>query len=52
MNDTEAKPSYWTHGDPPQVHDWQYLGKIAQAYRCAVCGIRVSKVDLKKETDA
>jgi hypothetical protein len=42
--------SPWTcpNGEP---HEWQYLGKTAQAYRCKRCQIVSSKADLKTATD-
>lgn len=33
-------------------HDWEYLGKALQAYRCNACDLRVSKAALKGATDA
>ena len=44
----------WTHGTgaAKRPHEWQYLGRAAQAYRCPVCQHRVSKAELKAETDA
>jgi len=46
--------SIWTHDVDGIVrpHEWQYLGKKAQSYRCAVCQVVVTKAHLKAETDA
>ncbi len=44
--------NYWTHGDPPAAHAWRYLGKTLKIYHCVVCDLRVSKADLKANTDA
>lgn len=46
--------SIWTHDVDGTVrpHEWQYLGKKAQAYRCAICQHRVTKAELKAGTDA
>jgi len=51
---TTETTSIWTHGTgaAKRPHEWQYLGRKAQEYRCAVCQLRVSKTDLKAETDA
>jgi len=51
---TTEKINYWTHGTAanPQLHQWRYLGRRAQAYHCVVCDLRVSKADLKENTDA
>lgn len=48
------KVNYWTHGPATnkRPHEWRYLGRVAQAYQCAVCELRVSKGDLKEATDA
>ena len=44
----------WTHGtgNGERPHEWQYLGRKAQAYRCGVCQLRVTKTEMKAETDA
>lgn len=44
----------WSHDVDGTVrpHEWQYLGRKAQAYRCVVCLKRVSKAELKEGTDA
>ena len=44
----------WTHGTGNQqaVHAWEYLGRKAQEYRCKVCQSRVTKAEMKEETDA
>ena len=46
--------NYFTHGSGNNVrqHEWQYLGRLAQAYRCNVCQLRVTKTELKANTDA
>jgi len=51
---TTKAVNYWTHdvGAGPMPHLWAYQGRKAQAYRCVVCQLRVSKADLKGETDA
>ena len=51
---TSEKVNYFTHGTDanPRQHEWQYLGRVAQAYRCNVCQLRVSKAELKANTDA
>lgn len=33
------------------VHEWTYLGKLRQEYRCNKCGDTITKDRLKKETD-
>ena len=33
-------------------HVWQYKGKLAQAYVCLQCDLRVTKAALKEATDA
>jgi len=33
-------------------HNWEYKGKLAQAYVCIDCDLRVSKSELKEATDA
>lgn len=33
-------------------HVWEYKGKLAQAYICLDCDLRVSKAGLKGATDA
>jgi len=37
------------NGDP---HDFEYRGRVAQAYRCKRCQVVISKSDLKAATDA
>jgi len=51
---TAETVNYWTHGTGSAVrpHEWRYLGKVAQAYHCVVCQLRVTKADLKAATDA
>ena len=49
---TPAVINYWTHGDPPVVHQWRYLGKPLRMYHCVVCNLRISKGELKENTDA
>ena len=49
---TDAIINYWTHGDPPQAHEWRYLGRKLQSYHCVICDLRVSKAALKGATDA
>lgn len=46
--------NYWTHftGKDARPHEWRYLGRVAQAYQCAVCQLRVTKGALKAATDA
>jgi len=51
---TENDVNYWCHGtnSNPLPHVWRYLGRVAQAYQCTVCQLRVSKGELKANTDA
>ena len=51
---TEQVENPYTHGTgtAKRPHDWRYLGRKAQAYRCAVCQLVISKAKLKAETDA
>jgi len=51
---TTETVNYWTHGSGASVrpHEWRYLGRVAQAYRCAICQLEVTKADLKAATDA
>ena len=51
---TTAAIDYWVHGPATdkRPHEWRYLGRVAQAYQCGVCQLRVSKADLKGATDA
>jgi len=46
--------SIWTHDVDGIVrpHEWQYLGRKAQKYRCTICQHTVTKVELKAGTDA
>jgi len=46
--------NYWTHETPAGVlpHQWEYLGRKAQGYRCVICQLRVTKSELKVATDA
>jgi len=46
--------NYWTHGtgNGKRPHAWRYLGKVAQAYMCMECELRVTKGELKGATDA
>jgi len=41
---------YWFHGHQAP-HVWTYRGKDA-GYRCQICGLEVSKAELKAATDA
>jgi len=45
---------YWAHGTATSArpHEWRYLGRVAQAYHCGLCDTRVTKADLKANTDA
>ena len=45
---------YWSHGTDanPRPHEWRYLGRVAQAYHCVGCQLRVSKAEMKANTDA
>ena len=47
----EKEISFWRCSDGKR-HDWQYLGKVLQTYRCAECQLRVAKGALKEATDA
>jgi len=52
---SKAEPKdYWRCAEASGglAHDWIYRGKMTQSYRCRRCGISVSKVDLKVNTDA
>jgi len=51
---TTSAVNYWTHGSDanPRPHEWRYLGRVAQGYQCTVCQLRVTKGDLKANTDA
>ncbi len=51
---TTETVNYWTHGPKTDMrpHEWRYLGREKQAYVCVVCQLRVTKVELKAETDA
>lgn len=46
--------NYWTHGTDanPRPHEWRYLGRREQVYHCMVCQLRVTKGELKANTDA
>ncbi len=35
---------------PP--HQWEYLGRVKQAYRCRICPVQLTKSQLKEATDA
>lgn len=50
----ELAINYYTHGDGAAVapHTWRYQGRVAQAYICIVCQLRVTKRELKEATDA
>lgn len=37
--------------EPRPMHDWMYFGKKTQIYRCRRCGVRVTKDQLKENTD-
>ena len=52
-NKAESKPNYKVHSTPqgPQPHAWRYLGRVAQAYECLNCELRVTKAELKGATD-
>lgn len=45
---------YWVHDTTvgPKPHQWRYLGRVAQAYQCILCQLRVTKSELKAATDA
>ncbi len=51
---TTETVNYWTHGtaNAQRPHEWIYLGRTAQAYHCRICQLRVTKSDLKVNTDA
>ena len=51
---TSETESIWTHGTgvAKRPHEWQYLGRVAQSYRCVVCQLTVGKSELKAKTDA
>ena len=51
---TESPDNIWTHGTgaAKAPHQWEYLGRVAQAYRCRTCPLRVSKAEMKVKTDA
>ena len=51
---TADAESIWTHDvdGVSRPHEWQYLGRKAQAYRCWVCQVTVTKSELKAKTDA
>jgi len=51
---TTETENIWTHGTggAKRPHEWQYLGRVAQEYRCTVCQMRVTKAALKAATDA
>ena len=51
---TTEDVNYYTHGTAanPQSHQWRYLGRVAQAYRCGICQLQVTKTALKENTDA
>ena len=53
-SETDEKVSYWTHGtgNAKRPHEWRYLGRLAQAYQCVICELRVTKAALKEHTDA
>lgn len=42
---------YW-RCENGELHDWEYLGRTVQAYRCRGCQVKVSKADFKAATDA
>jgi len=48
-----ATNGIWTHGEgaAEYPHQWAYLGKGLQTYRCWVCQMRVSKATLKAQTE-
>jgi len=46
----KAVANVWTCVDGG-AHQWAYLGKTAQMYRCAKCSGTGDKSRLKKETD-
>jgi len=52
--ETTAAANMFTHGTGAarRVHEWRYLGRVAQAYICSVCQLRVTKQALKEATDA
>jgi len=53
-SETETKDNLFTHGTgaAKRPHEWRYLGRVAQAYVCTVCQMRVTKSELKAATDA
>lgn len=52
-SETETKDNLWTHGtgSAKRPHEWLYLGRVAQSYRCWVCQLVVTKAALKEGTD-
>lgn len=50
----EGDTTLWTHEVDGVVrpHEWMYLGKTLQRYRCRICLQGTSKADLKAATDA
>lgn len=53
-SEADTKVNYYTHGTgaAQRPHEFRYLGRAAQGYQCMVCQLRVSKADLKANTDA
>jgi len=49
----ERLTDYWqcVGPDPRPLHIWNYLGSGSHIYRCQTCGLRVTKMKLKEETD-
>ena len=43
--------SFW-RCESGEKHDWEYMGKTAQVYRCRGCQLRVTKAEMKQATDA
>jgi len=53
-SDISGARDIWTHDVDgiTRPHEWQYLGRVRQEYRCAICQYVVTKTLLKAETDA
>ena len=52
--ETVEQDNLLTHGTGAnrRPHEWRYLGRVAQAYRCTTCQLQVTKAQLKAATDA
>jgi len=46
-----AVESPWRCAGLTTPHEWRYLGRKSQSYRCGVCLGLITKGSLKKETD-